>query len=56
MVTKWSRNSSDHVTENVINPPSCSFFKTRNDVVSSPAISNGVVYIGSDHGHVYARE
>ena len=31
-------------------------FKTRNDVVSSPAISNGVVYIGSDHGHVYARE
>ena len=31
-------------------------FKTRNDVVSFPAISNGVVYIGSDHGHVYARE
>ena len=31
-------------------------FKTRNDVVSSPAISNGMVYIGSDHGHVYARE
>ena len=31
-------------------------FKTRNDVVSSPAISNGVVYIGSDDGHVYALE
>jgi len=23
-------------------------------MVSSPAISNGVVYIGSDDGHVYA--
>ena len=31
-------------------------FKTRNDVVSSPAISNGVVYIGSDHGHGCALE
>jgi outer membrane protein assembly factor BamB len=31
-------------------------FKTRNDVVPSPAISNGVVYIGSDHGHVCALE
>ena len=31
-------------------------FKTRNDVVSFPAISNGVVYIGSDHGHVCALE
>jgi len=25
-------------------------------VVPSPAISNGVVYIGSDHGHVCALE
>ncbi|HIN35195.1 MAG TPA: hypothetical protein EYM75_05570 [Dehalococcoidia bacterium] len=25
-------------------------------MVSSPAISNGVVYIGSDDGHVYALE
>ena len=31
-------------------------FKTRNDVVSSPAISNGVAYIGSYDGHVYALE
>ena len=31
-------------------------FKIWNDMFSSPAISNGVVYIGSDHGHVYARE
>ncbi len=31
-------------------------FKTRNDVVSSPVISNGVVYIGGDHGHVCALE
>ena len=31
-------------------------FKTRNDVISSPAVRNGVVYIGSDHGHVYALE
>jgi len=31
-------------------------FKTWNDVFSSPAISNGEVYIGSDDGHVYALD
>jgi len=31
-------------------------FKIWNDMFSSPAISNGVVYIGSDDGHVYALE
>ena len=31
-------------------------FKIWNDMVSSPAISNGVVYIGSDDGHGYALE
>ena len=31
-------------------------FKISNDMFSSPAISNGVVYIGSDDGHVYALE
>ncbi|MEC7747652.1 MAG: hypothetical protein FI711_08385 [SAR202 cluster bacterium] len=30
--------------------------RTRNDVFSSPVISGGVVYIGSDDGHVYALE
>ena len=32
MVTKWSRISSDRVTEDVINPPSGGFFETRHDV------------------------
>ena len=31
-------------------------FKIWNDMFFSPAISNGVVYIGSDDGHVYALE
>lgn len=31
-------------------------FKIWNDMFSSPAISNGVVYIGSDDGHGYALE
>ncbi|MEC9238016.1 MAG: PQQ-binding-like beta-propeller repeat protein [Chloroflexota bacterium] len=31
-------------------------FKIWNDMFSSPAICNGVVYIGSDDGHVYALE
>jgi len=31
-------------------------FKTWNDMFSSPAISNGVVYIGSDDGHGSALE
>ena len=31
-------------------------FKIGNDMFSSPAISNGMVYIGSDDGHVYAFE
>ena len=31
-------------------------FKIWNDMFFSPAISNGVVYIGSDHGHGYALE
>ncbi|MQG71289.1 MAG: hypothetical protein FI705_03205 [SAR202 cluster bacterium] len=31
-------------------------FKIWNDMFSSPAISNGVVYIGSYDGHVYALE
>ncbi|MAN93138.1 MAG: hypothetical protein CL700_02875 [Chloroflexi bacterium] len=30
--------------------------RTRNDVFSSPVLSGGVVYIGSDDGHVYALE
>jgi outer membrane protein assembly factor BamB len=29
-------------------------FRTRNDVFSSPIIADGMVYIGSDDGHVYA--
>ena len=32
MVTKWSRISSDRITEDVINPPSGGFFETRHDV------------------------
>ena len=31
-------------------------FRARNDVFSSPVIGDGVVYIGSDDGHVYALE
>ena len=31
-------------------------FKIWNDMFFSPAISNGVVYIGSDDGHGYALE
>ena len=29
-------------------------FKTGDDVISSPAVANGVVYVGSDDGNVYA--
>ncbi|MCH8989639.1 MAG: PQQ-binding-like beta-propeller repeat protein, partial [Chloroflexi bacterium] len=31
-------------------------FQTKNDVFSSPVIGDGVVYFGSDDGHVYALE
>jgi len=29
-------------------------FQTGDDVISSPAVANGVVYVGSDDGNVYA--
>ena len=57
-------SSSDVVSDARLNHEHCGgcntnlrwLFKIWNDMFSSPAISNGVVYIGSDDGHVYALE
>ena len=57
-------SSSDVVSEARPNHEYCGgyntnlrwLFKIWNDMFSSPAISNGVVYIGSDDGHGYALE
>ena len=57
-------SSSDVVSDTRPNHEHCDgcntnlrwLFKIWNDMFSSPAICNGVVYIGSDDGHVYALE
>jgi outer membrane protein assembly factor BamB len=64
--TNWAqfrysvRHKGSNPYENVLNPGNVSgidqdwSFTTGNQVVSSPAVANGVVYTGSDDGNVYA--